>query len=112
MTGDALILFKLYLVAAPVLFVAGIYAIITTRNIIAVIIGLEIMTKGVTILLAAAGFFSGRPQLAEPLIITLIVVEVVVLMVSAGYIINIANKHKSLDTENIKTDREQTEDSR
>jgi multisubunit Na+/H+ antiporter MnhC subunit len=73
-----------------------------TRNIISVIIGLEIMTKGVTILLAAAGFFNGRPQMVEPLIITMIVVEVVILMISAGYIINIAKKHNSLSVENIK----------
>ncbi|MCL1971679.1 MAG: NADH-quinone oxidoreductase subunit K [Endomicrobia bacterium] len=102
MSYEALMLFKLYLITAPVLFVIGIYAIIVTRNIISMIIGLEIMTKGVTILLAAAGFFNGRPHLMEPLIITMIVIEVVILMIAAGYIINIAKKHNSLDVENIK----------
>lgn len=102
MSYEALVLFKLYLIAAPLLFVIGIYAIIITRNIISIIIGLEIMTKGVTILLAAAGYFSGRPQIIEPLIITMIVVEVVILMISAGYIINLAKKHNSLDVEHIK----------
>jgi len=102
MSYETLVLFKLYLIAAPVLFVIGIYAIMTTKNIIAMLIGLEIMTKGVTILLAAAGYFNNRPQLAEPLIITMIVVEVVVLTVSAGYIINIVKKHNSLDVANIK----------
>ncbi|AKL97414.1 NADH-quinone oxidoreductase subunit NuoK [Endomicrobium proavitum] len=102
MNTESLLLFKLYIISAPVLFVIGIYAIMVTRNIISIIIGLEIMTKGVTILLAAAGYFNGRPQLAEPLIITMIVVEVVVLTISAGYIINISKKHNSLDVENIK----------
>lgn len=106
MSYEALMLFKLYLITAPLLFVIGIYAIIITRNIISVIIGLEIMTKGVTILLAAAGFFSGRPQMMEPLIITMIVVEVVILMISAGYIINIAKKHNSIDVEYIKKIKE------
>ncbi len=102
MTYETLALFKLYLITAPVLFVIGIYAVIITRNIISVIIGLEIMTKGVTILLAAAGFFNARPHIMEPLIITMIVVEVVILMISAGYIINIAKKYDSLSVENIK----------
>lgn len=102
MTYEALALFKLYLITAPVLFVIGIYAVIITRNIISVIIGLEIMTKGVTILLAAAGFFNARSHVMEPLIITMIVVEVVILMISAGYIINIAKKYDSLSVENIK----------
>ncbi|MCL2799246.1 MAG: NADH-quinone oxidoreductase subunit K [Endomicrobia bacterium] len=101
MSYESLVLFKLYLITAPLLFVVGIYAVITTRNIIAMIIGLEIMTKGVTILLAAAGYFNGKPQLVEPLIITMIVVEVVILMISAGYIINIVKKHNSLDVSNI-----------
>jgi len=102
MSGEILVLFKLYLITAPLLFVIGIYAIMVTRNIIAVIIGLEIMTKGVTILLAAAGYFNNKPHVVEPLIITMIVVEVVVLMVSAGYIVNISKKYDSLDSENIK----------
>ncbi|MDR2427037.1 MAG: NADH-quinone oxidoreductase subunit K [Endomicrobium sp.] len=102
MSYESLMLFKLYLITAPVLFVIGVYAIIITRNIISIIIGLEIMTKGVTILLAAAGFFNGRPQTIEPLIITMIVVEVVILMISSGYIINLAKKHNSLSVENIK----------
>jgi NADH:ubiquinone oxidoreductase subunit K len=102
MSYEALVLFKLYLITAPILFVIGIYAIMITRNIISVIIGLEIMTKGVTILLAAAGFFNGRPHMMEPLIITMIVVEVVILMISAGYIISISKKYNSLDVDNIK----------
>jgi len=102
MSYDMLVLLKMYLIAAPVLFVIGIYAIMATKNIISMIIGLEIMTKGVTILLAAAGFFSGRPQLMEPLIITVIVLEVVVLTVSAGYIVNIVKKYDSLKSDNIK----------
>lgn len=102
MSYESYMLFKLYIIVSPLLFVIGIYAIMITRNIIAIIIGLEIMTKGVTILLAAAGYFSGRPHLAEPLIITMIVVEVVVLVISSGYIVNIAKKHNSLDVSNIK----------
>jgi len=102
MSHESFLLLKLYIITAPILFVIGIYAIMMTRNIISMIIGLEIMTKGVTILLAAAGYFNGRPQLVEPLIITVIVVEVAVLTVSAGYIINISRKHDSLDTEHIR----------
>ena len=102
MSGEILVLFKAYLITAPLLFVIGIYAIMVTRNIIAVIIGLEIMTKGVTILLGAAGYFNNKSHVVEPLIITMIVIEVVVLMVAAGYIINISQKYDSLDSDNIK----------
>ena len=106
MNYETLMLFKLYLITMPVLFVIGIYSIIITRNIISIIIGLEIMTKGVTILLAAAGFFNDKADLVEPLIITMIVVEVVILIISSGYIVNIAKKYDSLDTENLKNIKE------
>jgi NADH:ubiquinone oxidoreductase subunit K len=101
MSYEALTLFKLYIITAPLMFLIGIYAVINTRNIIAVIIGLEIMTKGATIFLAAAGFFAGRQNLMEPLIITVIVLEVVVIMVACGYIVNIAKAYNSIDTKNI-----------
>ncbi|MGE4385510.1 MAG: NADH-quinone oxidoreductase subunit K [Endomicrobiaceae bacterium] len=102
MSLENILLFKLYIITMPILFLIGIYAIMTTRNIIATIIGIEIMTKGVTLLLAACGYFNGRPEMAQSFIIIMIVIEVVILTISAGLIFNIVKKHDSLDTRNIR----------
>jgi multisubunit Na+/H+ antiporter MnhC subunit len=37
----------------------------TAKNIVAIIIGIEIMTKGVTLLLAASGYFGGKRNSPE-----------------------------------------------
>jgi multisubunit Na+/H+ antiporter MnhC subunit len=70
---------------------------VATRNFIRALIGLEIMTKAVTILIVVAGYASGRLALAQALVITLIVVEVVVISVAAGIVQNIFRVNDSLD---------------
>jgi len=102
MNSESLILFKLYMMMMPMLFIIGIFAIMTTKNIVAIIIGIEIMTKGVTLLLAASGYFSGKPEIAQNFIIVMIIIEVVILTIASGLIINITKKYDSLSTRNIR----------
>lgn len=102
MNAESLILFKLYIMVTPLLFIIGLFAIMTTKNIVAIIIGIEIMTKGVTLLLATSGYFSSKPELTQNFIIVMIIIEVVILTIAAGLIINIAKRYDSLSTKNIR----------
>ena len=87
----------------PLLFIIGLYCVIITRNLIRVLIGLELMTKAVTLLIVYAGYVTGRKALAQELAITLIIVEVVVIAVAAGIVINIFKHNNSLNTKKIRT---------
>jgi multisubunit Na+/H+ antiporter MnhC subunit len=69
------------------LFITGIYSLLVTRNLLRILIGMEILTKGVTLLLVAAGYLTGRTNVIQPVIITMIVVEVVIIAVAAGVVI-------------------------
>ncbi|MCL2878396.1 MAG: NADH-quinone oxidoreductase subunit K [Acidobacteria bacterium] len=69
------------------LFIIGIYALLATRNLLRILIGMEVLTKGVTLLLVAAGYLTGRTNVIQPVIITMIVVEVVIIAVAAGVVI-------------------------
>jgi len=69
------------------LSITGIYAILATRNLLRILIGLEILTKGVTLLLIAAGYLTGRQNYIQPIVITMIVVEVVIIAIAAGIVI-------------------------
>ena len=51
------------------------------------LIGLEILTKAVTLLIIVGGYVTGQMALAQALAITLIVIEVVVIVVAAGIVI-------------------------
>lgn len=83
-------------------FIAGLYCILVTRNLMRVLIGLELLTKAVTLLLIAGGFAAGRTQLSQALVITLIVIEVIVIAVMAGVILSIYRSTGSLDASGVK----------
>jgi len=84
------------------LFIAGLYCILVTRNLMRVLIGIELLMKAVTLLLIAAGYVAGRTALSQAVVITLIVIEVVVMAVMAGVILSIYRHTGSLDTGNLK----------
>ncbi len=79
------------------MFITGIYCVMVAHNFIRVLIGLEILTKGVTLLIILAGYVTGRVALAQALAITLIVIEVVVIAVASGVIVSVFKRNHSLD---------------
>jgi multisubunit Na+/H+ antiporter MnhC subunit len=94
---DAVTILKTYWIFVICIAIAGIYCLVMTRNFIRVLIGLEIMTKAVTLLIIIAGYASGRLALAQAIVITLIVIEVVVISVAAGIVLSIFRLNGSLD---------------
>jgi multisubunit Na+/H+ antiporter MnhC subunit len=95
--ADALAILKTYWIFIVPLTIAGIYCLVAIKNFIRVLIGLEVITKAVTLLIIVAGYASGRLALAQALVISLIVVEVVVISVAAGIVLNIYRHNDSLD---------------
>jgi len=85
------------------LMAIGLYCIIASENVIRIIIGIEILTKGATLALVLAGYLSGRTALAQCLAITLIVVEVAVIAVASGIAVGIFRQNGSLETSELKS---------
>ncbi|MBN1334675.1 MAG: NADH-quinone oxidoreductase subunit K [Deltaproteobacteria bacterium] len=86
-----------YWVAVALMGATGLYLVLATRNLLRLIIGLELLTKGVTLLIVLAGEITGRTALAQSFAITLIVVEVVVVVVAAGIALSVFRNEGSLD---------------
>jgi multisubunit Na+/H+ antiporter MnhC subunit len=84
------------------IFITGLYCVMVTRNFIRVLIGLEIITKAVTLLVIIAGYVTGNIALAQAYVITLIVIEVVVITVAAGIILCIFKHNNSLDVAKLR----------
>ncbi len=89
MTGFWIANFRAVVVTAALLFTTGLYCILVSRNMIRVLIGVELLTKSVTLLLVLAGAVTGRMALAQALVITLIVMEVVAMVVAAGLVLGV-----------------------
>lgn len=85
-------LLSLHVTAIVLVAASGLYYLLVTTNLIRAIIGLELVTKAVTVGLALAGKLTGKVGLTQTLIITLIVVEVVVMVVGVGLIL-LGHKH-------------------
>ena len=84
------------------LAITGLYCVMATRNFIRVLLGLEIITKAVTLLLVVAGWMNGRMAVAQALAVTLIVIEVVVIAVAAGVILAVYKHTDTLDVRRLR----------
>jgi len=84
------------------LFVMGAYYIIASFNLIRALIGLELLIKAVTLLIILAGYLTNNEGLAQALVITLIVIEVVIMVVAGGIVVSVYRNNHSLDTRKLK----------
>jgi len=78
-------------------FIIGIYCLLASYNLIRVLLGLELLIKGATLLIGIVGFVTGRVVYTQTLIITLIVVEVVIIAVGVGLVLGLHGYNKTLD---------------
>ncbi len=97
MSTDLVRVFSIFGVGVVLTFVVGFYSLITTRNLLRALIGVEILTKATTLLVIVSGYVSGQIPLAQALVITLIIIEVVVIAVAVGVVLCIYRHNKSLD---------------
>ena len=91
--------FRVAMLASGLLFTIGLYCIFLTRNLIRVLIGIELLTKSTTLLLALAGAVTGRTAAAQAMTIVFIVVEVVAVVVAAGLLLGNYRLNGSVRTE-------------
>jgi NADH-quinone oxidoreductase subunit K len=95
--------FWLYFVFFVLLMVDGLFCMLATRNLLRMLIGLEILMKSVTFFLIVAGYLGNRMALAQAMVITVIVIEVVVVVAAAGIILGF---FRSTDTLSVKNTRD------
>lgn len=102
MSGDAFWIFSVYGFFIVMIFVCGLYCILATRNMIRAIIGLELLIKAVTLLLVVAGYITNQIALAQSLVITMIVIEVVVVAIAGGIALRVFRHNDDLDVRKLK----------
>jgi multisubunit Na+/H+ antiporter MnhC subunit len=97
MTNELPQFFWMFSIGAALVLITGFYCLIVTYNLIRALIGLELLTKSVTLFIILAGYITGRTGLAQALAITLIVIEVVVIAVAVGIVLCVYGHNKSID---------------
>ena len=86
---------------AALLVGIGLYCLLTMRNTVKLLIGIEVIAKGVTLALVAGGAARGNLMVAQSLAITVIVVDVAVIATALALVININRHTKSLDVRKL-----------
>lgn len=84
-----------------ILFFIGLYCLLSMRNLIKLLIGIEVIAKGITLALISASNARNCIFTGQSLVITFIVIEVCVVAVALAIIINIYRHTGSLDVKKL-----------
>ncbi len=103
MNPVSLALFWPFCLFIVILFVIGFYCLLMTYNLIRALIGLELLIKAVTLLMILVGYITGHEGLAQSLVVTLIVMEVVIIAVAAGIVLGLHRKNRTLDARELRS---------
>ncbi len=83
------------------LFLIGLFCLLTRRNVIKQVFGLKIMLQGVTLSLVHAGHMRGDVRFAETMVISALVVETIVIAIALALIVNIFRHYPSGDIDRL-----------
>lgn len=92
------LLFAIFIIAVVLIFSVGIFSLLVSHNLMRILISIEILTKGVTLLLIIVGYVTGKMAMAESYIITVIIIEVVLMAVATGLILGIYRANGTIDS--------------
>ena len=86
---------------ALLLFMIGLFCLLTRRRVIKQVIGLKIMLQGVSLSLIHAGHVCGNVQMAETMVISALIVETIVIAIALALIVNIFRHYPSGDVDDL-----------
>ena len=89
-----------FIVILSILSLAGVgmYCLLATRNLIKVIVGLQLLIKGVALSFVLSGNLTGQIDLGQTMALTVIVADTIVAVVGLAMAVQIRHKLGTLDT--------------
>ncbi len=81
----------------------GLYAVLATRNLIKVVVALQIMVKGAMLALVLAGRLRGLENFGQSLALTVIVADTIVAVVGLALAVQVRKHFGTLDLKALTT---------
>ncbi len=81
------------------LFGVGLYGLLITRNLIKIVVALQILVKAAVLALVAAGRISGQVHLGQSLAVTVIVADTVIAVVGLALAVQVRRRFNTLDVQ-------------
>ncbi len=85
------------------LFGIGMYGLLISRNLIKVVVALQLLVKGAMIALVLAGNVSGQPNLGQSLALTVVVADTIVAVVALALAVQVRRRFGTLDLKALTT---------
>jgi NADH-quinone oxidoreductase subunit K len=84
-----------------VIFLLGLYCVLSKRNLIKIVIGIEVMNKGVALNFITAGYQQNNLGFAQAIVVTIILIDAVVAAILLVLIVNVFRHNKGILAEHI-----------
>lgn len=81
----------------------GLYTLLISRNMIKIVVGLQILVKGAMLALIAAGQLAGQAEVGESLALTVIVADTIVAVVGLSLAVQVRRHFGTLDVRALST---------
>lgn len=85
------------LIVAGALFATGLFCLVARSNLIKMVMGLELLGKGVSLLFVLGGYLSGNTGVSQAVVFTLIAIEAVVAGLALALVILAKRFWKTFD---------------
>ncbi|MGE5549395.1 MAG: NADH-quinone oxidoreductase subunit NuoK [Bacteroidota bacterium] len=95
------LLIGLDITAVFALFAIGAYAVISRRNMLKVLIGLETMSKSVLLGFILAGKVTGKLALAQSIVAILIVIDAAIIAIVLALVVNAYRHYGRIDVRRL-----------
>ncbi len=94
---------SILLVAIIGLLGIGLYAVLISRNLIKIVVALQILVKSAMLAMIAAGQLAGQPEVGESLALTVIVADTIVAVVGLALAVQVRRHFGTLDVRALST---------
>jgi NADH:ubiquinone oxidoreductase subunit K len=81
----------------------GLIGLLVTRNLIKVVVGMQVLVKGAMVALVLAGKLSGQVQTGQTLALTVIVADTIVSVVALAFAVQVRRQFGTLDLQALAT---------
>lgn len=94
---------NIILIGVVSLLGVGLYGLLITRNLIKLVMVLQILVKAAILALVLAGNVGGNPGLGQSTAVTVIVVDTIVAVVALALVVQVRRRIGTLDVSQITT---------
>lgn len=94
-------LFNMLIVTVACLLGVGLYGLLITRNLIKIVVVLQLLVKSVVLAFVVAGNVSGHPGIGESVAATIIVADTIVAVVALALAVQVRIRFGTLDIPKI-----------